>query len=64
MQRSRIVAGAKQKIDLLREIMEKYKNDSHILVYCGATRVRSFANDKSEPDEEGERQIVAVSKML
>lgn len=64
MQRARIVAGAKQKIDLLREIMEKYKNDSHILVYCGATRVQSFENDKSEPDEEGERQIVAVSKML
>lgn len=44
--------------------MEKYKNDTHILVYCGATRTQDFSNDSSERDEEGERQIVSVSKML
>lgn len=64
MQRARIVAGAKQKIDVLREKMEQYKSDSHILVYCGATRVQTFEYDESERDEEGERQIVAVSKLL
>lgn len=64
MQRARIVAGAKQKIDVLREKMEPYKSDSHILVYCGATRVQTFEYDESERDEEGERQIVAVSKLL
>ncbi|MDO4189678.1 MAG: DEAD/DEAH box helicase family protein, partial [Lachnospiraceae bacterium] len=64
MQRARVVAGAKEKLDVLRERMQEYKDDSHILVYCGATRVQTFENDESEKDEEGERQIVAVSKIL
>lgn len=64
IERSRIVAGASNKVNLLRELMEKYKNDSHILVYCGATKNRSFQSDESEYDEEGERQIISVSKML
>lgn len=64
MQRARIVAGAKSKLDVLRDKMQDYKDDSHILVYCGATRVQTFEFDESEHDEEGERQIVAVSKIL
>ena len=44
--------------------MEKYKNGSHILIYCGATKNQDFTSDQSERDEEGERQIVSVSKML
>lgn len=66
LQRARIVAGAKSKLVALREIMDKYKEDTHILVYCGATRVREFLSDEEEimHDEEGERQIVAVSKIL
>lgn len=62
--RSRIVAGARSKLAKLREIMEDYKNDTHMLVYCGATKVHDFSTDSSEPDEEGERQIVLVSKIL
>lgn len=66
LQRARIVAGAKSKLTELRKIMEDFKNDTHILVYCGATRVRDFESDDEENiiDEEGERQIVAVSKIL
>ncbi len=64
LQRARIVAGAKSKLDALRELMQKYKEDTHMLVYCGATRVQTFDSDVSEEDEEGERQIVAVSKIL
>lgn len=64
LQRARIVAGAKSKLDALRELMKEHKNDTHMLVYCGATRVQSFDSDTSEMDEEGERQIVAVSKIL
>lgn len=64
LQRARIVAGAKSKLDKLRELMEQYKDDTHMLVYCGATRVQTFEKDTSEQDEEGERQIVAVSKIL
>lgn len=64
MQRARIVAGAKSKLDVLRDKMQDYKDDSHILVYCGATKVQTFEYDESENDEDGERQIVAVSKIL
>lgn len=64
IERSRIVAGASGKIPLLKQVMQQYKNDSHILVYCGAAREFDFTRDASEQDAEGERQIVAVSKML
>lgn len=64
LQRARIVAGAKSKLIELKKLMQSYKNDAHILVYCGATRVQTFEDDKSEYDEEGERQIIAVSKIL
>lgn len=64
LQRARIVAGAKSKLNALRELMKKYKDDTHMLVYCGATRVQTYDADTSETDEEGERQIVAVSKIL
>lgn len=64
IERARLVAGASNKVALLRELMEDYKNDSHILVYCGATKYYDPNSDSSSRDEEEERQIVAVSKML
>lgn len=64
IERARIVAGASNKVLLLKELMQQYKDQSHILIYCGATRTSDFKQDTSERDEEGERQIVAVSKML
>lgn len=42
LQRARVVAGAKSKLSKLRELMEKYKDDTHILVYCGQQRHRIF----------------------
>lgn len=64
IERSRIVAGASGKIQLLKELMYQYKNDSHILIYCGAAKEYNSSREISELDREGERQIVAVSKML
>lgn len=64
IERARLVAGAKNKINLLKELMLNYKDDSQILIYCGATRNYNPMLDASEKDEEGERQIVSVSKML
>lgn len=64
LERARVIAGAKNKLSKLRELMENYKHDSHILVYCGATRIQDYSNDCSARDEEGERQIEAVSKMM
>lgn len=64
LQRARIVAGAKQKVVTLKKLMLDYINDSHILIYCGATRSDDFSEDNSSQDIEGERQIVSISKML
>lgn len=62
--RARLVAGARQKLEALREVIKPFVNDSHMLVYCGATKVDTFEKDSFDNDEEGERQIVAVSKIL
>lgn len=64
IERARLIAGAENKVELLKKLMYNYQNDSHILVYCGATRRFDDSTDNSENDEEGERQIVSVSKML
>lgn len=64
IERARIVAGATNKIALLRELMSEYRDKTHMLIYCGATKSFDFSNDVSQADEEGERQIVSVSKML
>lgn len=39
IKRSRIVAGARNKIDILKKEILPYKDDNYILVYCGATKV-------------------------
>lgn len=64
LSRSRIIAGARQKISTLREVIEPFASDTHMLIYCGATRLSDYNEDTFSADEEGERQIVAVSKLL
>lgn len=64
IKRARIVAGAAQKIDLLRNQMLKYKDDNHILVYCGATTIRDPNYQEGYAEEEEKRQINIVSEML
>lgn len=59
LERSRLVAGAMNKIDKLKNSIYDYKNDSHLLVYCGATNVI----DNNE-DVEVIRQIDCVTRML
>lgn len=62
--RSRIVAGAKQKLSALKEKILPYAKSTHMLIYCGATKVSTYDADTFERDEEDERQIVLVSKLL
>ncbi len=64
MQRSRIVAGAKEKILMLRKKILPYKNDTHLLVYCGANTSLVENEDFTQVEEIEERQIVTISKML
>lgn len=64
IQRARVVAGASQKIELLKEIMTPYKNKNNILVYCGSTTVMKEKDDYSSTDSSEIRQVDAVAQML
>ena len=57
-ERRRVLIGAKDKIGLLEQAMEPYKNDKYILVYCGAVSVTNEDIDCSE------KQIMQVNKMI
>ena len=64
LKRSRIVAGAKNKLTLLEEVIQPYIHDKHILVYCGATKGLEQNQDRSDVDSEDIRQIDAVTDLL
>ena len=57
--RSRLVAGAINKLPALAREIKTYINDNHILVYCGATKI-------AKQDDKGDdmRQIEAITEML
>lgn len=62
LERSRLVAGAINKIYALEENIKKYKDDSHILVYCGATNV--LDNDDDSDYDVSKRQIDCITRLL
>lgn len=64
LKRARVVAGASSKIDALREYINPYVKDKHILVYCGATRVLDPEKDSTEVEDDDLRQIDVVTDLL
>lgn len=64
LRRARIVAGAVNKINVLEEYISKYKNDKHMLVYCGATKVLGIGQESTDVDEDDLRQIDVVTDLL
>lgn len=64
LKRSRIVAGAKNKLTMLEEVIQPYIHDKHILVYCGATKGLEQNQDRTDIDSEDIRQIDAVTDLL
>jgi len=64
IKRAQIVAGARDKLRKLEMLMRDYKDDSHILVYCGATTIRDINYKEGNVDEEEIRQIDAVKDLL
>lgn len=64
LQRSRIVAGARNKVTMLEEVIQPYTHDKHILVYCGATKGLEQNQDRSDVDSEDIRQIDIVTDLL
>ena len=60
IERARVVAGAINKMDVLMKVIAPYKDESHMLVYCGATKYdREDISDESQV-----RQIDAISSKL
>lgn len=64
IKRSRIVAGAVNKLNALRDVMNDYEDDYNLLVYCGATNVIDEDSDQTETDEGDVKQIIAVTRIL
>lgn len=64
IKRARLIAGAKNKIEELKEVIEPFRDSNYMLVYCGATKVETFDKDVSEKEPESVRQIEAITKML
>ena len=64
IKRSRIVAGAINKLDRLMEVIYPYKDDHFLLVYCGATHITAPNSDHSDTYEEEMKQIEAVTRLL
>lgn len=64
IKRARIVAGAVEKINTLRNLIERYKDDNQILVYCGATTLHDVDYQEGKPAIEEARQIDIVADML
>lgn len=64
IKRARLVAGAEEKISVLRERIKDFKDDKQILIYCGATTMRDSDYKEGVPSAEESRQIDVVVKML
>lgn len=57
-ERTRLLAGAINKVSLLIDMFKDFKDDNNILVYCGATSVTD------EETEEEKRQIDLITQKL
>lgn len=64
LERARVVAGANNKVDKLREAIEGFVGQSHMLVYCGAAKELQEYQDTTDIDAEDRRQIEVVTEML
>ncbi|MFZ7101547.1 MAG: DEAD/DEAH box helicase family protein [Peptococcaceae bacterium] len=64
LKRARIVAGATEKINMLREKILPYRQESFLLVYCGATKILSDDLDFTDVDDEDMRQIDVITQLL
>ncbi len=64
IKRARIVAAAQDKISNLAKLMQEYKNDRHILVYCGAATMHDVDYQDGLVSAEEMRQVDVVADLL
>ena len=60
IKRARIIAGAKNKISALKEVIQPYKDKNNLLVYCGAITYEEYGYQ----NDDDIKQIDTVCKML
>lgn len=61
IKRSRVIAGTRGKLPELKKQIMPFRNDKHLLVYCGATTIREA---DAEDMNFGTRQIDLVTEVL
>lgn len=64
IKRARIIAGAQEKVNALKEVIKSYKEEKQLLVYCGATNVESEYLSDNDFDSSEQRQIDEVTSLL
>lgn len=64
LKRARLVAAAENKLEVLREEIEPYTNNDHILIYCGAAQMLDEGQDRTVSSNGDTRQISQVVNML
>lgn len=64
LKRARLVAGASDKLIKLKETIKDYKNDNHMLVYCGSTTLKDVEYKEGIPPIDEIKQINAVTYIL
>ena len=62
-QRARVVAAARNKLEVLKDLITGYSQDRHLLVYCGAASLMDDENGQDDMDKDI-RQISVVVDML
>lgn len=61
IKRARLIAGAEDKIDKLRNILKDYKDEHNMLIYCGAVKYGEYGYSS---DDQGKRQIEIILNIL
>lgn len=64
IKRARLVAAASEKLTALAKIIEEYRQDNHMLVYCGATTMRDVDYRENSVPVDEMRQIDIVADLL
>lgn len=64
IKRARMVAASRQKVYALCEEMKNHKDDSHMLVYCGATTIKDVGFDEETSNDEEKKQIDIITNQL
>lgn len=64
IERARLIAGAENKLNALSNEVKKIKDQSNMLVYCGATTIADTNYKEGEPPKEELRQIDVVTDIL